>query len=127
MLPYLIAIPLIAHGLANLGGFFASWLSGDLGFGPGAWLLPGKVTLKSNPGRLLSLAWLLSTVFLLMAGAGLLTAQPIWLPLALAGCGLSLVVIVAWWRAIPPGAKFGAFFDAVALGVLLSPLAALIS
>jgi hypothetical protein len=35
---------------------------------------------------------------------------------------ISLVVIVPWWNTVPPGAKFGAFFDVAVIIVLLLPL-----
>lgn len=73
-------------------------------------------------GRAYSLLWLLSALGLLGAGLGLIFAQGWWCALAIAASAISLVSIVPWWKAVPPGAKFGAFFDLFAILFLLSPL-----
>ncbi len=127
MLIYLIAIPLIAHGLANLGGVFAPWTKSLLGFADAPWLISGGITLGSGVGHASSLVWLASTACLVIAGAGIFSRQPGWQTLAIAGCVLSLAAILPWWRAVPPGAKFGAVFDLVMIGLLASPIGAQIA
>jgi hypothetical protein len=43
IIPYLIAIPLMMHGLAHLGGVFAPWAKRDQGFTGAAWLFSSRV------------------------------------------------------------------------------------
>ena len=47
----LFAIPLIAHGLAHISGFFAAWTSADAGHAYRPWLFSANVTLDSPVGR----------------------------------------------------------------------------
>ncbi len=122
MLIYILAIPLIAHGLANLAGVFAPWSKGLAGFADAAWAFSGGVTYASWAGRSFSPIWLASSACLLAAGVGLLQRQSFWPLLAILGCGLSALAILPWWRAVPPGARFGAIFDLVMILVLVSPL-----
>ncbi len=122
MFTYLVAIPLIFHGLANLAGFFAPWTAGLLGFANVAWSFSGGVIFKSSAGQLFSLVWLASSGLLVAAGLGILLHKPWWPELILAGCVFSLAAILPWWQAVPPGARFGAIFDVLALILILSPL-----
>ncbi|OGO67000.1 MAG: hypothetical protein A2Z49_03545 [Chloroflexi bacterium RBG_19FT_COMBO_56_12] len=75
---------------------------------------------------LFSLVWLASTICPVSAGAGLLLGQPWWIPAAIAGSICSLVAILPWWKAVVPGAYFGAVFDVVVSILLLSPLRGLL-
>ena len=122
MWKYILAIPLIMHGLANLAGVVAPWTANLSGFMDAPWLFGGGVKFRSLAGRASSLLWLLSTLMLCGAGIGLLLGQTWWVTLAIIGAAASLAVIFLWWKAVPPGARFGAFFDAVLLVALISPL-----
>jgi len=122
MIKFVLAIPLILHGLANLAGVFAPWTQGLQGFANAAWIFSNGVTYTSAAGRFFSLFWLASTVCLIASGAGLLARQAWWPTLAILGCALSAAAILPWWRAVPPGARFGAIFDLVAILLLVSPL-----
>jgi hypothetical protein len=110
------------HGLANLGGVVAPWTANLSGFTNAPWLFGSGVKFRSTAGRASSLLWLLSTLLLIASGVGLLMGQTWWVTLAVIGAAASLVVIFLWWKAVPPGARFGAFFDAVLLVALTSPL-----
>ena len=127
MLPYFIAIPLIAHGLANLAGVFAPFTQNLQGFKDASWIFSAGLRYSSPAGRLFSLVWLASVLCLVASGAGILLHQSWWLPLAILGCGCSLVAIVPWLKAVPPGAYFGAVFDIAVIILLLSPLGASLS
>ncbi len=127
MIIYLIAIPLIAHGLAHLSGVFAPWTPGGQGFADAAWLFSNGVTYHSMVSRVYSLIWLAASAGLVLAGVEVFLRQRLWIPLAIAGCLLSLAAIVPWWMAVPPGAKVGVAFDLVVLALLLSPLGAKIA
>ena len=122
MWKYLLAIPLIMHGLANLGGMVAPWTSSLSGFKDAPWLFGSGIKFRSLAGRSSSLLWLLSTLMLCGAGTGLLLGETWWITLAIIGAAASLAVIFLWWKAVPPGARFGAVFDAVLLVALTSPL-----
>jgi hypothetical protein len=122
MLEYLIALPLTMHGLANLGGAIAPWTRDMQGFKDTPWLLSKNVTFKSPIGRAFSLLWLASTILLVAAGAGVFLQQPWWPSAAIVGCLCSFLSIVPWWKAVVPGAYFGAFFDLVVVLLLSSPV-----
>ncbi len=115
------AIPLIMHGLANVAGFAAAWLPGTAGFKSESWLLSAGVTVKSPLGHLFGVLWLLSTAVLVASGAGLLAHAPWWRWAAIGGAVLSLVVIILWLKAVPPGAYAGAAFDLLVIGALALP------
>jgi hypothetical protein len=119
---YILALPLIMHGLANLAGVVVPWTVNLSGFADAPWLFKGGVRLRSMGGRASSLLWLLSTLMLIASGVGLLMDQTWWVTLAILGAAFSLAVIFLWWKAVPPGARFGAFFDAILLVVLTAPL-----
>lgn len=122
MIVYIIAIPLILHGLANLAGAFSSWTATGGGFTNSAWIFSAGILLKSGIGRAFSLVWLASTLGLVAAGSGALMHQPWWKLAAILGSGFSLAAILSWWKAAPPGAHFGAIFDLLVLALLFSPL-----
>jgi len=121
MVPYLIALPLIGHGLAHLSGVLAPWARDMQGYTNAAWIFSNRVTLASGLGKGYSLVWLAASGCLVVAGAGLLLRQRTWIPAAIAGSVLSLVAILPWWKAVPPGARVGALFDLATLALLLSP------
>jgi hypothetical protein len=122
MIRFLVAFPWIMHGLAHLSGFFASWSGNSLGFPERPWLFSKGVTLQSPVGKIFGLLWLVASVGIVGSGVGFLTGKAWWPILAIVSAGVSLVVILPWWRAVPPGAWAGAVFDAIVLVVLLLPI-----
>jgi hypothetical protein len=121
MLRFIVAFPMVLHGLAHLGGFFAFWTANRAGFSDRPWLLSKGVTLGSVLGRVLSPLWLLATLGLVGTGVGMVLRQAWWPNVAVGAAALSLAAIVLWWRAVPGGAKAGAVFDVAILVVLLLP------
>ncbi|MBN2550277.1 MAG: hypothetical protein JXB15_14025 [Anaerolineales bacterium] len=121
---FIIAIPLIMHGLANLAGVATFLFGAQAGFEDKPWLISKNVLMKSWIGRLWGLFWLVSSIFLVSAGIGAILQAGWWLTAAVIGCAFSLLSIAPWWHAVVPGARFGAIFDLIALVVLLSPLGA---
>ncbi len=117
----LAAVPLIMHGLANMAGFAAAWLPGTAGFKAESWLLSAGVTVKSPAGHLFGILWLVSTAVLVASGAGLLAHAAWWRWAAVGGAALSLVIILLWLKAVPPGAFAGAAFDLLVLAALALP------
>jgi hypothetical protein len=122
MLRFVIALPLIGHGLAHISGVLAAWTSADVGFKDNPWIFSSGVRLCSGIGRVWGLIWLLAGIVLAGSGVGLILRQAWWLDLALLGSVLSLVAIVPWWKAAPPGAKIGVAFDLLLIIALATPI-----
>jgi hypothetical protein len=122
MVRFLVALPLIIHGLANLGGALAFAGKAPEGFSSQPSILSSKYQMHSTFGRIWGLVWLCSALVLVAAGLAAVFRQESWLTLALAGSTLSLAAIGPWWNTVPPGARFGAIFDLFVLGILLSPI-----
>jgi hypothetical protein len=122
MLKIVIAVVLIAHGLANLAGAAAPWTKTLQGFKDAPWIFSKRITFNSSVGRTNSLIWLFSSICLVAGGAGLLTLHSWWISAAVFGSVCSLAVILIWWKAIVPGARFGAVVDSAFIVLLTSPL-----
>ena len=121
MIKFVVAIPLLAHGLANFAGVMAFMLGASVGFQDRPWLFSKNVRMRTQIGRLWGVIWLASSAALVLAAVGLFSQEAYWREAALTGCGLSLLSIVPWWNAVVPGAKFGAVFDILMILFLLSP------
>jgi hypothetical protein len=124
MIRFLVAIPLILHGLANLGGALAFAGKPPDGYKPRPSIISDKLHMHSTFGRIWGIVWLLSALALVTAGLAVIFQRDIWLILSILGSGLSFAAIGPWWKTVPPGARFGAIFDFVALVILLSPVSA---
>jgi hypothetical protein len=122
MLRFLIALPLIGHGLAHISGVLAAWISAEVGFKDSPWIFSSSVRLSSGISRVWGLIWLLALIVLAGSGAGLIVRQAWWPNLALLESVLSLTAIVPWWKAVPPGAKIGVAFDVFLIIVLATPV-----
>jgi hypothetical protein len=122
MLRLILAVPLIAHGLAHISGFMASWTDNDAGYGRGPWIFSSGIGLQSPVGRLFGLLWLAAAAALVGSGIGFALDTAWWQTAAAVGAVLSLVVILPWWNTVPSGAKIGAAFDVLILILLLTPL-----
>jgi hypothetical protein len=120
MLRFAAASLLIMHGLANITGLLGAWTSSQE-FSDKHWLFSKGVTLRSTVGRAFSLLWFVALICLVGAGLGLLFQQLWWPTLAVAGAATSLVAIVPWLTALPPGAWAGALFDVLVIVALVSP------
>jgi hypothetical protein len=122
LIRFLVALPLIIHGLANLGGALAFAGKSPEGFTSQPSILSSKYHMHSTFGRIWGLVWLCSSLVLVAAGLAAIFHQASWLTLALAGATLSIAAIGPWWNTVPPGARFGAIFDLFTIGILLSPV-----
>jgi hypothetical protein len=120
MLRFAAASLLIMHGLAHITGLLGAWTSSQE-FSDKHWLFSKGVTLRSTVGRAFSLLWFVALICLVGAGLGLLFQQLWWPTLAVAGAATSLVAIVPWLTALPPGAWAGALFDVLVIVALVSP------
>jgi uncharacterized membrane protein YphA (DoxX/SURF4 family) len=119
---WLFAAPLIAHGLAHISGFIASWTESPAGYTESPWIFSSTITLQSPAGRAFGLLWLVAAIGFIGTGLMLVFGLRWWPASAMAASVISLFAIVPWWNTVPPGAKFGAFFDVVVIIVLLLPL-----
>ena len=119
MILYLIAIPLIMHGLANSAGVLATWTNFSQGFSNRPWIFSSAVGLHTPIGRAFGVMWLLSVVGFIAAGAGVLLLQTWWPTLAIAAAACSIAAILPWWNTVPPGARFGAIFDVLIIAALV--------
>ena len=122
MARWLLATPLILHGIAHISGFISSWTSHLAGFVDRPWILSSTVTLRDPLGRAFGILWLVAVISLVGAGLGLISAQDWWPSLAVTGADLSLIVILPWWNTVPPGATVGAIFNLLVIVILLLPL-----
>jgi hypothetical protein len=120
MLRFAVAFLLIMHGLAHITGLLGAWTSSQE-FSDKHWLFSEGVTMRGTVGRAFSLLWFLALIYLVVAGLGLLFQQVWWPTLAVAGAATSLVAIVPWLTAVPPGAWAGALFDVLVIIALVSP------
>jgi hypothetical protein len=118
----LLAAPLIGHGMAHISGFIASRTKSLAGYNNNPWIFSSTITLQTPVGRAFGLLWLVAATGFVGTGLGLIFGQSWWPTLAIVAAVISLFVIVPWWNTVPPGAKFGAFFDAMVTIVMLLPL-----
>lgn len=121
---YLIALPLLLHGLAHISGFVASLSPGGADYKLEPWIFSPNLYLHTGAGRIFGILWLIACLALIAAGVGVILHKDWWLTLAIIAAVISLLVIIPWWKSVPPGAKFGAFFDVLVIVVLLTPLQA---
>lgn len=121
MIRFIITFPLVLHGLAHLGGFFASWTANRAGFPDHPWILSKEVRLGSGLGRVISPLWLVVMVGLVGTGVGIVLRQAWWPSVGIAAAWVSLTMIVLWWRALPGGAKVAAVANLCIIVTLLLP------
>jgi hypothetical protein len=123
MLKYIVGFGLIVHGLAHISGLLGLLTSGTQAFPDKAWLFSEGVTARGTFGKAFSLVWLVALVGLIAAGAGLVLGQSWWPTVSVVAAGASLLAIVPWLRAVPPGAWAGGVLDLLILMALLGPWA----
>lgn len=68
MLQYIIPALLAGHGLAHISGFVASFTSRNMDYRlEKTWMLPGRVYLNRNTGRIFGLLWLIAAFILILS------------------------------------------------------------
>jgi hypothetical protein len=122
MIRFVFAAVLIGHGLAHAGGFIAAWTKTPSGYSDHPWVFSDTVSLQSSVGRAFGLLWLVAMIGFASAGLGLLMGQDWWPTLAVSAATVSLVAIVPWWHAVPPGAWTGAALDVLIILLGLLPI-----
>ena len=116
----LVVVFLIMHGLVHLVWFLASWTSIRLGFGDGAWILPGEFTIDGKAGKLWGLGALVVLALFSLAAFGLLLKEGWWAGIANLGIFLSFGVVVPWWRQSPGSVGVTAVITNLVLMFLLA-------
>jgi hypothetical protein len=120
MLRFAAAFLLIMHGVAHITGLLGAWTSSQE-FSDKQWLFSKGVTMRSAVGRAFSVFWFMALLCFVGAGLGLLFQQAWWPTLAIVGAASSLVAIVPWLTAVPPGAWGGGLLDVLIIVALISP------
>ncbi|MBL8165973.1 MAG: hypothetical protein JNJ61_28575 [Anaerolineae bacterium] len=116
-----LVVILLFHGVGHVIGLAAAWTSVPVGITDAPWIFSADYTIQSNVGRLFGLGWLLSLLLFLAALYRLVIREPDWRGFALLAAGLSLIVIVPWWNAMPVVSLVGAIVVDLVLFVVLLP------
>ena len=112
-----LAVLLLAHGIAHLPGFLVNWQLRSFAEMPyRTTVLGGSVDVGDGGIKTIGLAWLaLSVLFVIAMGATLMRATW-WQPSVYAAVGLSTVLCVVGW----PDARLGLVANAVILLLLVA-------
>ncbi|MCJ7535665.1 MAG: hypothetical protein WA997_10245 [Anaerolineales bacterium] len=108
----LLGLLLIAHGVAHLVGFVTYWQIASFEEMPyKTTLLAGALDIGDRGIRVVGILWLLTGLAFAVAGAGVLTSQPWWLPLTLSISIFSLLMCILGW----PDSRFGVLVNIIIL------------
>ena len=123
MIHFIIALVLFGHGVAHVSGFIASVSKKDIGFHiEKPWIFSNNITLQSPLGKFFGILWLAATAGYVLAAIVLIASNDWWTTLLIPAATVSLLVIIPFWNTVPPGAKFGAFFDLFVIIVFTTSL-----
>jgi hypothetical protein len=113
---FLVAFLLLAHGIAHLVGFAATWKLGEFSELPyKTTVLSGSVDLGDGGIRLMGVAWVLLAVAFAAAAVGLALRQPWWSVTAWWGIGFSGLVCALNF----PEARIGLAFNGLLVVLLV--------
>jgi hypothetical protein len=106
-----------AHGVGHALGWMPAWgVATFQGVSSRSWLLSGLI--GDGGSRALGGAlWLAPMVGFVLAAAGLFAGQSWWRPVAGCSAVVSMLAILLFWEALPPGSRVGAIAVNVAIGV----------
>jgi hypothetical protein len=122
MFKLIATLALLGHGIGHLIGVSAAWTPIKMGFTDQPWIFSPGININSGLGRVFGLVWLLAMLTTIGAGFGLYFRQEWWLSLTIGSALISLLAVIAWFRAFPSGANMGALgFDILILIGLLGP------
>lgn len=107
-----LAIFMALHGVAHLVGFAVPWgLVQDEEVPFRTTILDGRVDLGADGIRIVGLLWLALAVAFIAASFATWTGREVWLPLAAAAAGTSLLLsLIAW-----PDARLGVLVNVILL------------
>lgn len=116
----LVIVFLVMHGLVHVIWFVASWTGIRTGFGDGAWILPGEVTIGSPLGKVWGIGGLVVLGLFVLGAIGLAAGAPGWINPTNLAVFLSFGVVVPWWRQSPGSVGVTAVVTNLALMFLLA-------
>jgi hypothetical protein len=112
----LLAVLLVAHGVAHLPGFLVSWQLRSFPEMPyRTTIFGGAVDVGDSGVKATGLRWLVLSVLFVLAGAGTLMHATWWQPFVYAAVGLSTALCLVGWR----DARLGLVANAVILLLLV--------
>jgi hypothetical protein len=110
-----LAVLLLAHGIAHLPGFLVSWRLRSFAEMPyRTTILGGSVDIGDGGIKTIGLAWLVASVLFVVAMGATLTRAAWGQPVVCAAAGLSTLLCVVGW----PDARLGLVANAVILLLL---------
>jgi hypothetical protein len=111
-----LAVLLLAHGIAHLPGFLVSWQLRSFSEMPYRTTILGEYMDIGDEGiKAVGVAWLVLSVLFIVVAAATFMRATWWQPLVYAGVGLSAALCVMGW----PDARLGLVANAVILVVLV--------
>lgn len=112
---FVLAVLLLAHGIAHLPGFLTSWRLASLeGMAYKTTLLSGTINVGDVGIRIIGVLWLLAAVGFVTAGIGTALVVSWWGTLTAGVASFSLVLGVLEW----PEARIGVIVNLVILAYL---------
>lgn len=106
---YIVAVPVLIHGLIHLMGFFTYWQLAVLDELPyKTTLLNGRWEVGDAGMRVFGVLWLVAAVAFVLADVGLVTQQAWWRAAMVLTALVSVVICVLDWQAAFRGAIISA-------------------
>ena len=113
----ILAVLLLAHGIAHLPGFLVSWRLRSFPEMPyRTTVLGGAVDIGDGGAKAIGVAWLVLSVLFVVAAAATLMRATWWQPFVYTALGLSTALCVLGW----PDARLGLVANAVVLILVVS-------
>ncbi|MEN8117479.1 MAG: hypothetical protein ABFS16_10895 [Bacteroidota bacterium] len=115
----ILSVVLFIHGMAHIGGILAPFKADKAGFKNAPWLFSDKVLLSSGIGMFWGVLWFIACAGFIASAFGFYFDKS-WVAVVVAISAVySLIAMVPWWKAVPPGAKVGMVFDVIVIVFLL--------
>ena len=116
MIRIVLALFLVAHGIAHLVGFVVPWKIATMKEMPyKTTILSGSIDLGDVGIRVMGILWLIATLAFIVSGIGVLTRVPWWLPATMIVTVSSLFLCIIGW----PDSRIGVFINVVIVAFLL--------
>jgi hypothetical protein len=110
-----LALLLVAHGIAHLPGFLVDWQLRSFPELPFRTTIFGGVVDVGTTGiKVVGLSWLMVALTFVAAAVGVVMRAPWWLPVGYASVAGSLLLAAAGW----PEARFGLLANALIVAVI---------
>jgi hypothetical protein len=110
-----LALLLVAHGIAHLPGFLVDWQLRSFPELPfRTTIFGGALDLGASGIKIVGATWLVLAAAFVAAAAGVVVRAPWWLPVGYASVAGSLLLAAAGW----PEARFGLLANALIVAVI---------